>query len=86
MEDKVYLNAKKTQCVDYCQLKTIHKMIMNAVIDRFKEEAFGENHQECLNKIENEITEKYKALKSKLLKHYENQLKAILIPHSSSLE
>ena len=68
MDELVYLDQKKTKCVDRGELKKIHKQTLTDVLDRFKEEAFGDNHTECIIKIENEISEKYKSIKQRLTK------------------
>lgn len=48
--------------------------------------AFGDDTQECIAKIEKEITDRYKSLKVRLTKTYENQFKAILVPMVSPIE
>ena len=86
MEASVYLDQSKTKCVDYWKVKSINKAVTAKVIDTFKAEAFGDDVSECVKKIEKDITDRYKALKSRLMKQYENQFKALLAPMVTPVE
>ena len=72
MDQNIYLDASKTKCVDYPNVKEINRELTNKVIEAFKSEAFGDDVTECVKKIEKEIQERYRSLKMRLVKQYEN--------------
>ena len=86
MDQNIYLDANKTKCVDYPKVNEINRDLTNKVIEKFKSEAFGDDVTECVKKIEKEIQERYKSLKMRLAKQYENQFKSILAPISAPVE
>jgi len=86
MDGKIYVDEKKIKCIDYTQLKKLHKSTISSVLDEFKTKAFGDIHAESIQKIENDILEKYKYIKQKIYKQYDNQINAILKPLSELIE
>ena len=56
------------------------------MIEKFKEQAFGDGLEECILKIEKEIAEKYNSLKNKFIIQYEREFKLILAPLINTVE
>ena len=59
---------------------------MQDVIDKFKSEAFGDNHTESIQKIEKEVTEKYSHLKNRFIIQFEAELKKVLATLAQAVE
>ena len=86
MESSIYIDDKKTKCIDYSKLKKLNKETLTNVLDEFKQKAFGDINAESIQKIENDIQEKYKYIKQKLIKQYEKEINAFLKPLSDQIE
>ena len=86
MESRIYIDDKKTKCIDYSKLKKLNKETLTNVLDEFKQKAFGDINAESILKIENDIQEKYKYIKQKLIKQYEKEINAFIKPLSDQIE
>lgn len=75
MTQKIYdpsqTSTPKTPTVDYDGLKKAHKEALNDAIETFKTKAFGDQVQDCIQKIEKEVMDRYKVIKTKFLFHSE---------------
>ena len=59
MNDRTYLDAKKQKSIEYHDLKLLNKTVTTEVLADFRQQAFGEDIEECVAKIEKDISEKY---------------------------
>jgi|DEB0MinimDraft_12_1074336.scaffolds.fasta_scaffold25330_3 hypothetical protein len=66
--------------IEYSELKVANKRVTAEVIAGFRTNAFGDDLSAIVTKIEQEIVTKYKAIKTKILRTYERQLKQMLAP------
>ena len=48
MENSIYIDDKKTKCIDYTKLKKLNKETLTKVLDEFKQKAFGEINAESI--------------------------------------
>jgi hypothetical protein len=67
----VFKNSKQTECLPYPQVKSAHKQIKEQALLIFKDKAVGDNLQEFVAKVEQEIQKKYLAVKNKCLSIFE---------------
>ena len=67
MKKKVFLNASKTECIDYPKFKESHKSIKEESLGHFKEKAVGDGLQDFQSKILDEIQKKYILMKEKCI-------------------
>lgn len=63
MDKKVWIDKQKTQSVPYSELKMVNKRVTQEVISQFKQNAFGTEINQIMDKIEEEISQKYKSIK-----------------------
>jgi hypothetical protein len=55
LKTQVFKNSKQTECLPYPQVKNAHKQIKEQSLLFFKEKAVGDNLQEFVGKVEEEI-------------------------------
>ena len=59
MNERSFLDAKKQKCIEYQDLKILNKTVTAEVLAEFRLQAFGDDIEECISKIEKDIGEKY---------------------------
>lgn len=52
----------------------------------FESKAFGEDLHDSIEKVRNEVEQKYHSIKQKFIKDYENQLRALIDPQLNEIE
>lgn len=62
---------RNEECVDYLELKGLHKKLRSESIVFFREKAVGQNLKDFEAKIHAEIQSRYHLVKSKCLQIYE---------------
>ena len=63
LSDKTFLNASKTECINYSDLKVLHKKLKEESLLYFKEKAVGDNLKDYEEKIVEEVAKKYALIK-----------------------
>ena len=71
MNAKAFLNLKRTECVNYTDLKKINKTLREESLAYFKEKAVGQNLKEFESKILDDLQKKFLVVKNKCLQIYE---------------
>eukprot|EP00347_Sterkiella_histriomuscorum_P021939 403332245 len=83
---KVFLNFKKTDCVNYNDVKQIHKKLREESLIYFKDKAVGQNLKEFEGKILDEIAKKYQIVKQKCMQIYESKCQELIKKDVENIE
>lgn len=86
MNQRSFLDDKMQKCIEYQDLKTLNKTVTAEVLTDFRSQAFGDDIEDCVSKIEKEIGAKYLQIKKKFIRQYEQQLKDLLQPKITLIE